>query len=683
MRFIGSVLIWFALATTAQAQPLPPVATAGSNADLARYATTDAPNGVSRCGYMAPGDSPCIMLQPTTAACGMTAFVGTVATAGGPTTTLNVTSVSSGTLRPGLPLPASAPGVTSGTVIVAQLTGTPGGIGTYSLSQPFNPPPSFQLTIRGDGTTQVASANDLCWQAQLPPGGTLSPLQFGAVGNGTTVDTAAFQACLNAAGTGGTCLISTKLIQTGGYNLAGGITIPLHTTLDCGQAAMTDLTPPLLPSTQYAATLLIDPAHPILFGGTSARIQHCMLSPIGMLFPQASAAGWTGTAIDTNGQANPQIVETTIVGFDTCINTTTNGGSMRPYLHRIAADCAGVTNGGSLLTGNNGDIATVTDIKLQTLGTAPTCPARLRAGTGLKLVGFAWVDNFISTDFQTSSINITNASQIMFGEHIWIDYDVNGGCARGTSVGVEISGADDIVFGHLDIQGVQNAIQISGQGASGNVHIDDLWLNTIGNDGVQLGSPTTNAPGGRVQIDNIRTNASSAIAGYAINIIDQTHSTHLQVGGGSLFGVHGGAAPYISGGNVTASHLAISSSILSDLANPYTLYGAPILTSCTGIGTGACSILNSAKSNPWEIIVQIVPQGTPSANGAVQITWPMPVDNASGCVVTYKAGTTGWNQAVTIQTIDPATNQTQINWGQSVALTVGQTYDLVVNCQPT
>lgn len=46
-------------------------------------------------------------------------------------TTLTVTAVTSGTLAPGQPIAGT--GVTAGTTITAQLTGTTGGIGTYSV----------------------------------------------------------------------------------------------------------------------------------------------------------------------------------------------------------------------------------------------------------------------------------------------------------------------------------------------------------------------------------------------------------------------------------------------------------------------------------------------------------------------------------------------------------------------
>lgn len=55
-----------------------------------------------------------------------------VVTASIATTTLTVTAVTSGAIGPGQVLTGS--GVTAGTVVVAQLTGTPGGVGTYSVT---------------------------------------------------------------------------------------------------------------------------------------------------------------------------------------------------------------------------------------------------------------------------------------------------------------------------------------------------------------------------------------------------------------------------------------------------------------------------------------------------------------------------------------------------------------------
>lgn len=73
-----------------------------------RYDTIDYSNGVS--------------LVPRTAA-----FTGSIAT-----TTLTVSAVSAGTIYPSMQI--SGTGVTAGTRIVEQLTGTPGGVGTYAVS---------------------------------------------------------------------------------------------------------------------------------------------------------------------------------------------------------------------------------------------------------------------------------------------------------------------------------------------------------------------------------------------------------------------------------------------------------------------------------------------------------------------------------------------------------------------
>lgn len=82
------------------------------------------------------------------------AFTGSIAA-----TVLTVTAVASGTLAAGQPV--SGTGVSAGTVIVNQLTGTPGGIGTYTVS-PSQTVASGALTTKGGVETSwsVVSAAD-------------------------------------------------------------------------------------------------------------------------------------------------------------------------------------------------------------------------------------------------------------------------------------------------------------------------------------------------------------------------------------------------------------------------------------------------------------------------------------------------------------------------------------------
>jgi hypothetical protein len=76
------------------------------------------------------------------------------------TTTLTVTAVGSGTLTPGQTISGS--GVTAGTKIVKQLTGTPGGVGTYQVD-----------------TSQTASSTT------VTAAGAVSAAYAGNTGNGT------------------------------------------------------------------------------------------------------------------------------------------------------------------------------------------------------------------------------------------------------------------------------------------------------------------------------------------------------------------------------------------------------------------------------------------------------------------------------------------------------------------
>lgn len=192
---------------------------AANNADLGALALADAPNGLQRCGYLVPGDSPCLPMQPSSSACSLVAFVGTVATATVPANRLNVTVVTSGTLRPGLVMPAGVFG--AGTIIASQLSGTPGGVGVYQVSQPFSPPASLALTVRGDGASQVPSADGGCWVAA---GNAADIRQFGAVCDGTTVDAFAIDAAIAAVGAAGSGTVTVPAGKTCNVG-SGGVTL--------------------------------------------------------------------------------------------------------------------------------------------------------------------------------------------------------------------------------------------------------------------------------------------------------------------------------------------------------------------------------------------------------------------------------------------------------------------------
>jgi hypothetical protein len=96
--------------------------------------------------------------QVTTAATGNPP-AGASVTGSIATTVLTVTAVASGTLAAGQPLTGA--GITAGTVIVNQLTGTPGGIGTYTVSASQTVASETLTTKSGVETSwSVASAAD-------------------------------------------------------------------------------------------------------------------------------------------------------------------------------------------------------------------------------------------------------------------------------------------------------------------------------------------------------------------------------------------------------------------------------------------------------------------------------------------------------------------------------------------
>lgn len=234
MRYVWATLIYLALAAAAVAagSPLPSVATAFSNADLGAYATTDAPNGLQRCGYLTADDSPCLTLRPSNAVCPTTSFVGTVQTSSVPTNQLRVTAVVSGALRPGLVMPSNAAGglFVAGTIITQQLSGTTGGVGTYQLSQQFSPPPSFQLTVLGDGTASIPAANGGCWLAVQPPPTTNDIRQFGVVFDSTTDNTAALGAAIASAAQGNVITIPAVPGQCARFTTPVAATLASATT---------------------------------------------------------------------------------------------------------------------------------------------------------------------------------------------------------------------------------------------------------------------------------------------------------------------------------------------------------------------------------------------------------------------------------------------------------------------
>lgn len=142
-----------------------------------------------------------INADPTTGAptLATTSFSGTGAIA---TTTLTVSAVASGSLAVGNTLAGA--NVTAGTVIVAQLTGTPGGVGTYTVT-PSQTAASAAVTVATVSTGFVAA--------------TAAPIDVTSTASSITVD--------GVMTVGGT-IVGTVEVGDGNNVVVNGTTVPAN-----------------------------------------------------------------------------------------------------------------------------------------------------------------------------------------------------------------------------------------------------------------------------------------------------------------------------------------------------------------------------------------------------------------------------------------------------------------------
>ncbi len=127
------------------------------------------------------------------AAAAATSVTGSIAPSNTPSgrygvTTLTVTGVTSGTLVPGATL--SGTGVVAGTTIVSQLSGTPGGIGTYEVSIPQTVPSTAIAAAYGVVTVSAVASGalaigDVVSGAGVTAGTFITAFGTGAGGVGT------------------------------------------------------------------------------------------------------------------------------------------------------------------------------------------------------------------------------------------------------------------------------------------------------------------------------------------------------------------------------------------------------------------------------------------------------------------------------------------------------------------
>jgi hypothetical protein len=412
-------------------------------------------------------------------------------------------------------------------------------------------------------------------------GGPAIASTYGADVSGTADATAALSKCLAAATAGGTCTVD----RGGTVKVLSDLTIPAQTTLDCG-ATFTDMNNNLT-----GPAIHLDPAHSIRFGGTQAAIHNCLIIPDSMTFPQSDSGGWRGTAISTQGYASPEIVNTEIVGFDTCVNAYNSG---RILIRRNVLDCTGSTEG-SLVTGGESDSGFVEDLKLQVVGTLATCPARMRRGIGWywhnATSGGVFADNVVAQDFQTADYYFSNVNNLLAGT-LWADFASADGCPRGQSVGVLWDSINNAHVSHLDLNGVQTGLLLKGNQQHATNTIDDLMLNGIGEDCIVV------TAAGHLNISSLHTNQTTAgnCGRYAVNYNDKQNASFVSIAKGTLTGVHGGTSPYVYTAYAASPGWQLQlGAIVSDLPPGSPLVGGAVLPGPQTIASGTTLALRPGQ----------------------------------------------------------------------------------------
>lgn len=454
-------------------------------------------------------------------------------------TTQCVTSVQAGGTANALTLPLLPCGVTTTVVVVSfSATNTSTAV-TMQMTSAASLP-----VVREDGSLpmvgELAAGSSAIFtntgQAWVKLTG--NPLNSvpGAVGDGTTDDTAAVQTALNAVVRGGKLLLDSSKM----YRVASVLTIPPLVTLNCGVNARgyVGVNPP---ASNVNLNLLggvrLDSIATITLSGGS-HLEDCAILRFGATFPTQDASAFAGTAINTIGVDSTDVwVERTLmVGFALCVDFN-NGFNDR--FHLLDVECDG-TSGYKL--GPSGDT-----VEMQRVGARPwateqfvPAPVLTRTGTGFSFPGLNRFDDgklsdlfdhghSIGMDIENPSVSCCN---IHFGGSVWLE--------NNATVGLKIAGgAANVSFAKLTFfEGVTDgpSIILDDIPDNGRVMIGQLYVNGGGSDCVQLLSAGLDV--GQVSM--------TGCAGKAFNVTDpHAGNRHLNVGKGFISTVNGSISPYI------------------------------------------------------------------------------------------------------------------------------------------
>jgi hypothetical protein len=255
----------------------------------------------------------------------------------------------------------------SSVYVLGYISGADGGEGPFVYV-------STDTTSADNGGTIIVDASGRRWYRETG-GQPYSVKWFGAKGDDSTDDTAAFQATANALSLGGT------FAAPDGYTfyLNGTLTLPVGVSLKGPYSNIG--APGNNSSAPYGSlsSIRLGTSGGITMSGGSV-LDGCLIIPQGMTFPQSSSSAWTGTAITVAGD-DATVMNSMIMGF--ALGVTSNG------FQRLRVNSCNMDNVAGIFLTNSLDTPILFQVHMWPFATiASTAPATrlLRSGTAFSFV---------------------------------------------------------------------------------------------------------------------------------------------------------------------------------------------------------------------------------------------------------------------------------------------------------